>query len=166
MASLIKRKRNFAAYFPISLLEEICKDNKGHENHHTKDQVIKASKIVFMKHNACWLIHTPDYKPVATEVLIASEQTSNDIDSYVATSIDESTITAYCLEIIEKSVYEFEKRITRSMASRKPKSKRHTTKKTTVLYRDLPTISSIESWRGIQLLNQTIPAVMKIHRQQ
>ena len=142
-------------------MPEICKDCKGNEDQYIKQQVISASKIVFTKHNACWLIHAPDYKPVATEVLLASEQESNDIDSYIATDIDESTITAYCLEIIEKSVYEFEKRITRSMASGKPKSKRHTTKKTTVLYRDLPTIPSIESWRGIQLLNQSIPTAMQ-----
>ena len=98
---LIKHKRNFAAYFPICLLGGTCKDNKGHEDRHVKDQAIKAPKIVFTKHNACWLVRAPDYLPVQTEVLIVTEDSHHDTEYYTTTDIDEQITIAHCLEIIE-----------------------------------------------------------------
>ena len=161
MASLIKHKRNFAAYFPISLLGEICKDKKGDEDQYVKDQAINASKIVFIKHSACWLVHNPDYQPFPAEVLITTEHTQHHIDNYTTSDINDETIIAYCLKIMKKSVDEFEKWITRSMLIGKPKSSNQISKKTQVLYRDLPKISPIEAWRGIQLHKQKIPTMIQ-----
>ena len=64
---LIEQNRNFAAYFPTSLLNEISKDVTGGE-HSTSVQhaVDTATKIVFSSINACWLIHLPDHTQSAT----------------------------------------------------------------------------------------------------
>ena len=72
----------------------------------------------------------------------------------LAKIINDQTIIAHCLEIIEKSVYEFEKRITRSMLSGIPKSSNRISKKVQVLYRDVPKIPHIKTRKGIQLDNR------------
>ena len=41
----------------------------GNEDKYVKSKVNEATKIVFTKHNACWLVHTPDYKQPTSEVL-------------------------------------------------------------------------------------------------
>ena len=70
-----------------------------------------------------------DYPPVPTEVLIMADGNCHYIEYYTTTDIDEQTITAYYLEIMEKVAYEFEKRITRPMIGSKPKKSNHISKK-------------------------------------
>ena len=61
------------------------------------------------------LIHTPDYPPTKTEALITDNNRCHDNHHFVSTQVSEEVSAAYCLEIMQKSVCQFEKRITRSM---------------------------------------------------
>ena len=94
----------------------------GKEDGYVKSQVAQAAKITFTKHNAFWLTHTPGYPPVNTEVLITENPHNRDDRHHLTTQVSETTSTAYCLEIIEKSVYQFEKRITRRCATTQQQS--------------------------------------------
>ena len=97
----------------------------------------------------CLLVDS--YSRSSTEVLTTIDQTSDHIESYTTSVINDDTIIACCLEIMQKSVYQFEKRITRATLKGKSKKSNELSKKPQVLYSDLPEIPPIETWKGIQL---------------
>ena len=111
-----------------------------------KFQVAQASKVVFTKHNACWLIHTPDYPTTDTEALITDNPHCHDNHYNLSTQLSEEICTAHCLEIMQKSVYQFEKRITRSVRKNQPAKNTKTHSPKSVLYKDIPTIPPPEKW--------------------
>ena len=133
-----------------------------------KTKVKEATKIVFTKHNACWLIHMPDHKQISSEVLpIATSKTLettslHDAQQYViAADIHENVITAHCLEIIERSVYDFEKRVTRSSVR---KGKSSTDKQTNIPFsKEMPRVLPEKEWAGKQFASQNIPKA--VHKQ-
>ena len=129
----------------------------GKEDPHVKTQVAQASKIVFTKDNACWLIHTPDYPTTDTEAFITDNPHCHDNHYSVSTQISEGACVAYCLEMMQKFVYQFEKRIARSMRKNRCSKNTKTHPPTTVLYKDIPIIPSPEKW---QPDNQTLPPQM------
>ena len=104
----------------------------GKEHNDVKLQVSQAAKIAFTKHNACWFIRTPDYSPVNTEVLITNNLDHHNEEHYLTTQVKEMTSAAYCLETVEKAVYQFDKRITRSI--RNNRSTKHSQSFTLRLY--------------------------------
>ena len=163
IASLIKMKRNFAAYFPLSLLDEIQKDADGNVDTNVQQAVCDAKKIVFAKHNACWILHLPDHPSPESEVLatVDTEDTLPEDDSpYVVDGhIDTTT---YCLEVIDEAILGIDRRVTRSMAktstddstSRRKRSKM-------VYYKDIPKVPPVSQWKTLQQEDDIIPAKLR-----
>jgi len=102
----VEVKRNFADYFPISLINEICKDVTG-DGYSTevKEAVDACTKIVFSRTNACWLLHMTDHTLPPTEVLLSTATAASSSaadDAYVVTTdpIAPETSHALCMETI------------------------------------------------------------------
>ena len=79
---MYRRNANFAAYFPISLLNEIPRGLDGTIDRTVLERLHASTKIVFADHSACWLVHAPDHDRVADQVVLISVEaslTSDDI---------------------------------------------------------------------------------------
>ena len=88
LAEVYRRNANFAAYFPISLLNQIPRGLDGGSDQTVLERLHASAKIVFSDHNSCWLVHAPDHDKISDEVALTSAESSLDssddtVESYV-----------------------------------------------------------------------------------
>ena len=111
----------------------------------------------------------PDYKQTDSEVLsIVTNKTlkqahmKTKLEHIMAAGIHKDVVTAHCLEIMERSVYEFGKRVTRPSAKSSGKPQKKQTP-SLPFSKEMPRVLPEKGWAGKQFMSQNIPKAVHNH---